>query len=274
MASFFEAHENSLYFLGLIYFLLLYFVAYRLLILVLPPFLRQTNVVTFSMRLVGSLQSFAACLAGVYIIVRCRNDIMNDRCWLANAYAKFCTVYFFFDLLFMYLSYLEQKRGLELRKKDIAKFDVAASDDHRRDLADFFHKNKLMTFHHLVLPLVFGPCVVLRDGAGDFFVGALYLVEASNPFVNLRAVLRILEYHKTFLYAVNGVLMMAVFFLCRIAIFPYLYHAYAGYKGISVMAVPLVIPQKCNMGCLILMSMQIYWFTLMVKGLIRVLRSR
>jgi len=84
-----------------------------------------------------------------------------------------------------------------------------------------------MAFYHLVLPLVFGPCVVLRDGVGDFFVGALYLVEASNPFVNLRAVLRLLDRHKTALYVINGIAVMLVFFLCRIAIFPFLYSAYA-----------------------------------------------
>lgn len=270
MTSFLEAHENCLYLLGLFYFSLLYFAAYHLLNLILPPHLRDANVVTFSMRLVGSLHSLATCVSGVYIISRCRDDIMYERCWLANAMTKFCTFYFFIDLFVMYLSHLEQKRGREMGKKE------HMTEGHRgggNDLADFFNQNKLMTFHHLVLPIVFGPFVVLRDGIGDFFVGALYLVEASSPFVNLRAVLRILEYQKTPLYIINGILMMTVFFLCRIAIFPYLYHVYAGYEGISVMAVPLAIPFKCNVGCLILMSMQIYWFTLMVKGLLRILRT-
>ena len=130
-----------------------------------------------------------------------------------------------------------------------------------------------MTFHHLVLPLVFGPCVVMRDGKGDFFVGALYLVEASNPFVNLRAVLRLLERHRTRLYFINGIAMMVVFFLCRIAIFPFLYGAYATHAGISVIAVPTAIPMKCNFGCLLLLSMQCYWFVKMMTGMMRILRS-
>jgi len=267
MSSFLEAHENCLYLLGLFYFSLLYFAAYHLLNLVLPPHLRDANVVTFSMRLVGSLHALAACISGVYIITQCRDDIMYERCWLANAMTKFCTFYFFIDLFVMYLSHLEQKCSRRTGKKD-------ATVGRRNDLTEFFNQNKLMTFHHLVLPIVFGPCVVLRDGIGDFFIGTLFLVEASSPFVNLRAVLRNLEYHRTPLYVINGVLMMIVFFLCRIAVFPYLYHKYAEYRGMSFMAVPLAIPLKCNLGCLILMSMQIYWFTLMVKGLLRILRTR
>lgn len=194
---------------------------------------------------------------------------------MTNAFAKFGTSYFFLDLVAMYLSYLEQKRGGEMGKKKETNLIAAdALPLHRRDLKEFLNKNKLMTFHHLVLPLVFGPCLVLRDVNADFFVGSLYLIEASSPFVNLRAVLRNLEYHNTRLYVGNGVVMMLVFFLCRIAIFPILYCAYAEYKEMNVFEVPSAIPLKCNVGCLVLLSMQIYWFLLMVRGLLKIMNSR
>ena len=227
------------------------------------------------MRLVGSLQSLAACLSGVIIVSRCRADIMRDTCWLANAFAKFCTCYFFIDLYVMYLSYVELNRDelFSLKKETRPRSDDVVHDPRHTDVKEFFRQNKLMAFHHLVLPLIFGPCVVLRDGVGDFFVGALYFVEASNPLVNLRAVLRLLDRHKSALYVVNGIAMMLVFFACRIAIFPFLYSAFASYQNISLFAVPAAIPLKCNLGCLLLMSMQIYWFGLMVKGLIKIVKN-
>ena len=268
--------SNWLYLMGLVYFPLLYAFVYSLLKGLLPSRLSTPYIVTLSMRLVGSLQSLAACISGVYIVSRCRGDIMRDTCWLTNAFAKFCTCYFLIDLYVMYLSYVELNRleGTALKKDDFRESKAVVESPWRRDVKAFLRRNKLMAFHHLVLPLVFGPCVVLRDGVGDFFVGALYLVEASNPFVNLRAVLRMLDYHKTMLYVVNGIVMMAVFFMCRIAIFPFLYSAYAKFEGISFMAVPAAIPFKCNLGCLVLMSMQVYWFMLMIKGLIKILRSK
>jgi hypothetical protein len=132
-----------------------------------------------------------------------------------------------------------------------------------------------MAFHHLLLPLAFGPCVLaFRRGLGDFFVGCLYLVEASNPFLNLRAVLRLFNLHKSRVYLVNGVLMLVVFFCCRIAIFPFLYHSYANYSGVPVFEVPFSIPLKCNLGCVTLFSMQLYWFWLMVKATIKILKGR
>lgn len=266
--------DNYLYFSGLLFFSCLYMAAYRLLSAALPRRIRDAFAVTFSMRLVGSLQSIAACVVGSYIIVKCQKDIMKDRCWITNAFAKFGTAYFFIDLIAMYLSYLEQKRGREMGKKETNLISADALLLHRRDLKEFLSKNKLMTFHHLVLPLVFGPCLVMRDVNADFFVGSLYLIEASSPFVNLRAVLRSLEYHNTRLYVVNGVVMMLVFFLCRIAIFPFLYRAYAEYKDMNVFEVPGALPIKCNVGCLILLSMQIYWFLLMVRGLLKIMNSR
>jgi len=278
MISFlFDKHDNLLYILGLVYFPLLYVAVHGLLSRLLPPRYADAYALTLSMRLVGSLQSLAACVCGFRIVWSCRGDVMNDGCWLTNAFAKFCTCYFFVDLYVMYLSFVELKRSRVSEKKEpharepnVGFIDRTTIGD---DARDFFAENKLMTFHHLVLPVVFVPCVVMRDGRGDFFIGALYLVEASNPLVNLRAVLRLLECHRTRLYFINGVAMMVVFFLCRIAIFPFLYCAYATYAGISVIAVPTAIPLKCNFGCLLLLSMQCYWFVKMVAGMMRILRS-
>ena len=58
-----------------------------------------------------------------------------------------------------------------------------------------------------------------------------FLMEASTPFVSLRAVLARMEMKKTRLYVFNGIAMNVVFFFCRILVFPYIYYKFADQLG-------------------------------------------
>jgi len=121
LISSWSSSSNWLYFLGTLYFPLVYFTVYTLLKRFLPRRISSRYLITLSMRLVGSLQSLAACVCGVIVVSRCRGDIMRDTCWLANAFAKLCTCYFFIDLYVMYLSYVELKRDeMSSEKKKLA----------------------------------------------------------------------------------------------------------------------------------------------------------
>jgi hypothetical protein len=46
-------------------------------------------------------------------------------------------------------------------------------------------------------------------------MGLGFLMEASTPFVSLRAVLSRLDMKSSFAYVCNGIAMVAVFFCCR-----------------------------------------------------------
>ncbi|KAF3845882.1 hypothetical protein F7725_002960 [Dissostichus mawsoni] len=111
-----------------------------------------------------------------------------------------------------------------------------------------------------------------RQGKGDFFQGVLFLAELSTPFVCLGKVLIQPPYflpcgqyrqQHTVLHKVNGVLMLIAFFCCRVLLFPYLY------ASIPVYVVPLVAPWQCNLGAALLWPLQLYWFTLICRGALR-----
>lgn len=52
-------------------------------------------------------------------------------------------------------------------------------------------------------------------------------MEASTPFVSLRGILSKIGLKNSPVYVINGLLMLAVFFICRIAMFPYVIYMYA-----------------------------------------------
>jgi hypothetical protein len=70
-------------------------------------------------------------------------------------------------------------------------------------------------------------------------------------------------------YIAAGLLMLVSFFCVRILIFPYLYWRYATFAGLPLSHVPLAIPVKCNLGCLMIFLPQVYWFSIMLRGTLR-----
>lgn len=64
-------------------------------------------------------------------------------------------------------------------------------------------------------------------------------MEASTPFVSLRGILARMNLKTSRLYVANGLLMLAVFFLCRIAMFPYVMYLYAAATDLDYVSVSL-----------------------------------
>lgn len=79
-----------------------------------------------------------------------------------------------------------------------------------------------------------------------------------------------LEMKDSVLYIISGLLMIFVFFVVRIGIFPFLYWKYGTYASVPFSETPFRIPVKCNIGCLCIIALQIYFFGLMVRGAFRV----
>uniref|UniRef100_E9Q1B2 TLC domain containing 3A n=1 Tax=Mus musculus TaxID=10090 RepID=E9Q1B2_MOUSE len=101
-------------------------------------------------------------------------------------------------------------------------------------IRNFLIENRLMVTHHTVI--------------------LLFLVPISQ-----------LKQQHTLLYKVNGILTVTTFLFCRILLFPFMYWSYGQQKGLSLLQVPFNIPLHCNMANAVLISPQLYWFSLLCK---------
>ncbi|MED6285357.1 Ceramide synthase [Ameca splendens] len=63
--------------------------------------------------------------------------------------------------------------------------------------------------------------------------------------------------------------MLVTFFIFRVLLFPYLYYVYGRYASIPFHMVPLTVPWHCNVGAALLMAPQLYWFSLICRGALR-----
>lgn len=79
-----------------------------------------------------------------------------------------------------------------------------------------------------------------------------------------------LKLKQSSIYIVSGLLMIGVFFVFRICIFPFLYWQYSRFADIPFLDVPATIPLKCNFGCSLILVLQIYFMYLMIRGACRV----
>ncbi|XP_058509244.1 ceramide synthase-like [Solea solea] len=213
------------------------------------------DTTVLSARLVSSVQAVMAASAGLIIASSC-TDVMDDRHWLTDTYVLLATPYFAYDIYAMFLCHRHK-----LQVKGHEEAGTAAS---------FLRREVLMVLHHVFMVTFCSPASLLwRQGKGDYFQGVLFLAELSTPFVCLGKVLIQYKKQETLLHKINGVLMMVTFFCCRVVLFPYLYYTYSRHASVPLYTVPLVAPWQCNMGVALLWPLQLYWFTLILKGALR-----
>ncbi|KAH9518622.1 TLC domain-containing protein 3A [Bulinus truncatus] len=224
--------------------------------------LSEACIYVVSCRLVSALQGIITSSVGVVIASSCK-DILKDKHWLTNSYAYFAMPYFPYDLWAMYA------------------YNVRVREDLYRDLnlkeriLVFVKKNKMMIAHHVFIPGVLIPLVINnRNTKGDYFFGAIFMVELVIPFISAREILSQLNMKETRMYIYTSVGMVVMFFACRIAIFPYLFYRYAIYADIPLSQVPFSIPAKCIFSCLMILIPQLYWFGLMIRFLFRALTHK
>lgn len=161
----------------------------------------------------------------------------------------------------------------------LAMYEVFAggkADQKEATFADFVRSHPLMAAHHLMLSLFFIPLMVNRrdHDPGDAMLACALVMEASTPFVSMRAVLHHLHQRKSWLYVANGLAMVAVFFLCRIAIYPWFYHVYGVSRGMSSWEAVKATPPTCAIWMVLVLVLQLYWFGIMASGAAKVMRER
>lgn len=55
----------------------------------------------------------------------------------------------------------------------------------------------------------------------------MFMMEFSTPFVSLRSMLSVLGLKESRLYVINGLIMLATFFVCRVYMWPYVMWRYS-----------------------------------------------
>lgn len=83
-----------------------------------------------------------------------------------------------------------------------------------------------------------------------------------------------LRHDDTRLHRLNGIMVLASFFTCRILIFPFMYWMYGRQFGIPLHRVAFHLPLHCNMGNLVILAPQVYWFILLLKKANRLYRRQ
>ncbi|XP_068440859.1 TLC domain-containing protein 3A-like [Clinocottus analis] len=218
----------------------------------------EADVVCVSERLVSAIHACLATAAGLIIVVSTCRDVLTDSHWLANEFALFGAPYMGYDIGAMYLTHYHVQK---------ARGRSELYDHHSLQTAKaFLSKNRMMVLHHLALLFVFLPVALFfRQGLGDFFIGCLFIIEFSTPFVSVGKILIQLGLDDTRLHRVNGVAVLVSFFLCRILVFPFMYWMYGRRFGIPLHRVALSLPLQCNVGNLAILTPQVYWFTLLLR---------
>ncbi|XP_069134936.1 TLC domain-containing protein 3A-like [Argopecten irradians] len=253
--------EMMLLFCGTTFYSSSFFITKHTLVGLFKKKLTEADIVTISEKIVNGIHGVVSVYIGATICSQCHDDILYSSTWLTNAFSWFAVPYFFYDLVVMYQGHL-------LTFPDLHDQDFSSRIQH------FVLRNKSLTVHHTVLPMIFFPVIVfLRRGIGDFFIGTFFQVEISLPFIAARSVLVQLKMKHTILYVVVGIAMVITFFVSRILIFPYLYWQYAIYKDISTWRVPFLIPLKCSAGCALILCLQVYWMSMMIKGAVKLVRK-
>ncbi|KAL4224395.1 Family with sequence similarity 57 [Mactra antiquata] len=248
----------ELLFSGLIFFTGSNILMRRILNRLFSKSLSSADQYLITEKCISSLQAILSTVAGIIIIEACQNDIMYDIHWLTNTYAWFGLPYFVYDIWAMYNTYYYLNNSMPMLTRC-------------ERLKHFTYSNIPMLFHHLCLPCVFFPMILyFRENKGDYFVGVLYTCESAIPFISIRFILAQLKMKDSIIYIVSGLMMIFVFFIVRICIFPFLYWKYGVYDSIPFLHVPFRIPIKCNMGCLVILLVQFYFLYLMVRGAFRV----
>ncbi|KAM6951351.1 ceramide synthase [Aplochiton taeniatus] len=228
----------------------------------------EGDAVIVSARMVSSVQAIMASSAG-YIIASSCNDIIEDQHWLTSGYILFAVPYFVYDIYAMFMCYWYKLR-IKGHEEDSGPQHMGSA------LTSYLRREFLMVLHHVVMVAVCFPVSVFwRQGKGDYFQGVMFMAELSTPSVCLGKILIQYKQQHTLLHKVNGALMLITFFVCRVLLFPYLYYAYGRYASIPFYMVPLHVPWQVNLGAALLAAPQLYWFSLICRGALRLFtRSR
>lgn len=173
-----------------------------------------------------------------------------------------------------------QKSFMDVSEQDNIKYreicdgyenEIQVLEDGQPNFFQYLKSEPLMVGHHIFIGS-FGLSVIvfLRGGLGDCIFSHIYIMEASTPFVSFRSILSTLGMKEHRYYVINGILMMATFFIFRILLLPYLFLWYSNTINVPVLTAIAALPRGCLISVAILFLPQYYWFYLIVRGALKV----
>lgn len=205
---------------------------------------------------VSALFAVMASMSGVYILTTFGGSYYSDR---VVTYAMPVAMgYFLYDAIAMFEVY------------------KSCEDGGRRTFKSYLSSQPLMIAHHLLLSLFFIPLMINRRShyPGDPMLACALFMEASTPFVSLRAILHNLGMRHSLTYALNGLLMVVVFLSCRILIYPWFYYVHGASKGQTMIEAVISTPPRCALWMIVALLPQLYWFRIMLSGAIKVVKEK
>jgi len=255
------------------------------------------KVLDINNKLISLLQAALSAGTGFFMCTfSCiRGDFLFTSHFVSQAYAYFGAGFFIYDIWSMYRVHISElietmKKKLGSAQPMIVPIDCSKDipsiqngqlsifKSTSKDLPSFLHymfvTNPLMVIHHLFIGL-YGLAVMicLRGNLGDCMFSFVYIMETSTPFVSLRGILHTMGLKQTRLYLINGMLMVFTFFIFRVLILPYGIYCYSEYANISLLEALHRLPRHCKISVSLIFILQIYWFKLIVKGAIKLLKA-
>jgi len=205
----------------------------------------------------------SSALTGTYILATYGGNYYSDAA--ITYFMPIAIGYFLYDFFAMIEVY-------------IARLDETdtSTNESDRTISGFVRNNPLISIHHLALSLFFIPLMVNRRDhyPGDPMLACALLMEASTPFVSLRAILYNLHLRHSVIYVLNGLVMVFVFFWCRIGIYPWFYHVHSIAKQITFIDAVMKTPPRCATWLILALVLQLHWFKIMLFGALKVVRQK
>ena len=215
--------------------------------------------------LVSLVHAVITTLVGVVMFMGCEMELMEVKVPLLYPYGWLSLGYWVYDLLS--LAFLANKATLPNKQGWILQ-EVS------RQISNLVRWWPGMVGHHLGVITFLCMAVINTDRQrGDGMVVVALIMEISSVFVAARSALARLGFKKTSLYLWISICMVASFFLGRIVLIPGIILLYSKQQGLSLVQGILTMPKKCAVGTLMFYGLNCYWFGLMVKGSIKVLRK-
>eukprot|EP00088_Acartia_fossae_P059434 TRINITY_DN7054_c0_g1_i3.p1 TRINITY_DN7054_c0_g1~~TRINITY_DN7054_c0_g1_i3.p1 ORF type:complete len:262 (+),score=50.68 TRINITY_DN7054_c0_g1_i3:508-1293(+) len=208
--------------------------------------------------LVSALQAALATLVGLCVVLYAKLDVLHTNIQFLKPYAWFNLGYWLYDLVCMYI---------------LVTLPQGKTRPNAINLMYFIQWWPGIVFHHIgiIAVLLFGIIFTSRV-RGDGIVGLALLMELSSIFVALRSFLAKLEMKGTRAYLLVSILMVLTFFSARIVLIPAVLHLYSSQSNLSLLQGLFSLPLVCRIGTACFYSLNIYWFSLMVKGCVKAVR--
>ncbi|XP_035471851.2 ceramide synthase-like isoform X2 [Scophthalmus maximus] len=218
----------------------------------------EGEAAVMSTRLVSSLQAVMASSAGCVIVSSC-SDVMDDRHWLTEVYILFASPYFAYDIYAMFVCH-RHKLQVKGHEEETAAAAVGGARSTGAAVMSYLRSEFLMVLHHVfMVAFCFPTSLLWRQGKGDYFQGVLFLAELSTPSVCFSKVLIQLQ---------SSSLPLPLLHLQQRCVLCF------RYASIPLSSVPLVAPWQCNLGAALLWPLQLYWFSLICRGAVRMFSRR